>query len=146
MEWFAVPAVIGLAWLVAYFHPDAIRARRYEAELAERESVNDRALFSRFFSASEVTPDIPGRVRAAFAKHMGYPAEKMLPDDDLLFFWNELDMLPLILDIEEAFRLEITDADAATVPVCTIRAVSMLVERLRSARRSEPTHQVETMP
>jgi hypothetical protein len=60
---------------------------------------------------------------------MGYQAEKMLPDDDLMFFWADLDMVELVRDLEQEFGIEITRADAASVASCTIRAVTDLVAR-----------------
>jgi hypothetical protein len=79
--------VFTAAVLFAYLHPDARKTRRYEAELAVREPmISDEELYRRFFTSGEIAPDLPGRVRRAFARHMGYPADKMMADDDLRFF------------------------------------------------------------
>ncbi len=120
----AVGAV--LAWLL---DPNRRREREFTAELATREPVSDEELFARYYAAGEAAADAPGRVRRVFARHMDYPADKLLPDDDLLFFWDELDMIDLIRDLEREFGIEITNTDVATVPSCTIRAVSHLVSR-----------------
>lgn len=121
------------AALYAYWNYDARMRRRYEAEFATREQVNDDELFRRFFDSGETAPDVPGEVRRTFAKYMGYPAQKLLPDDDLSFFWAEMDMADLIRELETAFGIEITGEDAANTP-CTIRAVTSLVTSKRGPR------------
>jgi acyl carrier protein len=129
-EWVALWLVIMItaAALSGYLHRDARQARRYEAELAARDPISDDGLFRQCFGAGEVAPDVPGQVRRVFAKHMDYPAEKMLPDDDLRFFWADLDMVELIRELEAAFGIEITDEDAERT-ACTIRAVAQTVSR-----------------
>lgn len=119
-------AIAVLVWLL---DPNLRRGREFTAALATREPVSDEELFARHYYPDEAFANLPGRVRRVFARHMGYPAEKLLPDDDLLFFWAELDMVDLIRDLESEFGIEITNADVATVPRCTIRAVSHLVSR-----------------
>ena len=121
---FAVVSV--LVWLL---DPNLRRGREFTAELATREPVADDDLFGRHFSPAETGPEVPGRVRRVFTRHMGYPAEKLLPDDDLSFFWNEADAVDLIRDLEREFGIEITVADVATLQSCTIRAVAHLVSR-----------------
>jgi hypothetical protein len=91
--WLAVligVAAVILAWLVY----DLRRQRQYASELRGRVAVSDADLFRLHFVASNVTPDVPGRVRRVFAAQMGYPVEKPLPDDNFAFFWNELDAAP----------------------------------------------------
>ncbi len=118
--------IVVLVWLL---DPNLRRSREFTAELAAREPVSDEDLFGRHYAPGEVTAEVPGRVRRVFARHMDYPAEKLLPDDDLSCFWAELDMIDLIRDLEREFGIEITNADVMTVPNCTIRAVSHLVSR-----------------
>jgi hypothetical protein len=119
---FAVVAVF--VWL---FDWSFRRGRAFMAELTARLPVPDDKLFDQYFANEEMGIDIPWRVRRIFAKHMNYPANKLLPDDDLSFFWNDLDMIDLIRDLELEFGIEFTDADISSVPNCTIRAVSRLV-------------------
>lgn len=129
----AVLAIVAvLFWL---FDPNIRRGRAFTAELAIREPMPDDELFGRHFAAEEAAPDVPGRVRRLFALHTGYPADKLLPDDDLMFFWADLDMNDLICDIEREFGITIANEDAASVPACNIRAVSQLVFR-KSASNS----------
>ena len=130
--WLVFPLFFGGLLLFAYFNPNARDERRYKALLVERESVDDEALFEAYFRAEEVASDIPGSVRAIVAKHMEYPAEKMLPDDDLMFYWDEVDAIDLILEIEERFGIKITEADTEH-KMFTIRGISRLVQRKRAA-------------
>src|SRR5438105_3762683 len=102
-----LPVIAVLVWFIGDH-----REREYLAELATRELVSEEELFCRYFVDGESAPDVPGRVRRVFAQNTGYPEYKILPDDDLTFFWFELDMIPLIRDLEREFGIEITDADA----------------------------------
>ena len=63
-----------------------------------------------------------------FARHTNYPAEKLLPDDDLAFSLAGLDLDELLAELEEGFGIVITNADAERT-ACTIRAVSLLIAR-----------------
>ena len=119
-------AVIGLALLHWWFDPDLRRWRAFDTEIEVREPVPDNEMISRYFAEDDVSPDVPANVRRIFARHMDYPAEKLLPDDNFAFFWAELDMVDLIRELESRFGIAITQADAEPTP-CTIRAVSTLV-------------------
>ena len=130
----AIFAVIAV--LVWFLDPNLRRGRVFTVELATREPVSNEELFARHYAPDEITYDVPGRVRRVFARHMDYPAEKLLPDDDLMFFWDELDMIDLIRDLEQEFGIEITKADVETVTSCTIRAVSHLVSRKAGPNQS----------
>ena len=118
--------LLAVVILFAWFHPDELKRRKYESSLASREAVTGEQLFQQFFKVNEIASDVPGAVRAIFAKHMSYPAEKMLPDDDFNFFWNEMDMADLVRDVESRFDISISDSDAERCR-CTIRSVSLLV-------------------
>src|SRR6516165_8386764 len=100
--------------------------RQFEAELKDRESVPDEELVSRYFDERATAANVPGEVRRVFAKHMGYPADKLFPDDDLTFFWAELDMVDLINELESVFEIRFCREELARTP-CTIRAVAILV-------------------
>jgi acyl carrier protein len=129
--WAIAPASLAVVSVLAYFFDPNLRAeRRYKTQLKERKPVVDEELFEAYFSEKEVARDIPARVRAIMAKHMQYPAERMLPDDDLTFFWYDLDGVVVIQELEEQFGIEITEADAERT-VHTIRDISHLVHQLR---------------
>lgn len=114
-------------WLLVWrFDPNVRRWREYKAELAVLQPTSDADLVSGYFAAGEADPNVPADVRRVFAKHTGYPSAKLLPDDDLAFFWAELDMADLINELESSYGIAITDEDAERTP-CTIRAVSRLV-------------------
>lgn len=46
-------------------------------------------------------------MRRVFAPRIGYPAEKLLPDDDRSFFWADL-----VRDLKQAFAIEITKSES----------------------------------
>jgi acyl carrier protein len=126
------PALLAVVCLLVFlFDPNQRAERRYNQQLKERGPADDEELLEAYFSPEEVDRDIPGQVRAILAKHMAYPREKMLPDDDLLFFWYDLDAVDLMIEIEERFGIKINDTDAEQTAL-TIRDISRLVHRLRS--------------
>jgi acyl carrier protein len=131
--WAVAPAFIGVACMLAFFfEPNLCAQRCYERQLKEREPVDDQELLESYFSTEEIDCDIPGRVRGILAKQMGYTPEKMLPDDDLTFFWDDIDSIGLILELEDQFGIKINDTDAEQ-SAFTIREISRLVHRLRPA-------------
>jgi hypothetical protein len=120
-------ALMAVVWLLMWWlDPDLRRGRKYEAELAIREPLSDEAMIRQYFAADDIDPEVPAQVRRVFAKHTEYPAEKLLPDDDLAFFWADLDMAELIEELESGFGFTITSAETKRTP-CTIRAASHLV-------------------
>ena len=125
-QWRAVTLVLLVSLIVAWFHPDEVEARHYSRILDNRKETDDEELFNRYFNSAAMAPDIPGRVRRIFAKHMYYAADKMLPDDDLNFFWNEADLEDVILDLQADFEIKIMSEDLT--PPCTIRTFCNLVQ------------------
>jgi acyl carrier protein len=135
MTWpILVAVIVGIA-LFAWFDPDECARREYNKLMASRDPVSDSELL-KYFNPVEMSSDVPGTIREMFARHMDYPAEKMLPDDDLNFYWNEIDMIDIVREIEEHFGITIYDKDAEkTRP--TIRSVSELVNsKCAIARKS----------
>lgn len=65
-------------------------------------------------------------MRRLFAKHTGYPAEKLRPDDDLVFFWADLDVAELLRELEATFGIVLTDAEVERTRRTT-RAVALPV-------------------
>ncbi len=123
----AVLVVVDLL-LLWWFGPALRLFRQFDHELAAREPLPDAEWVARFFTTDDVPPEIPPQVRRAFAEHMDYPAEKLLPDDNFTFFWAELDMVLLLKELESGFGIVISKSDVERTP-CTIRAVSLLVGR-----------------
>jgi hypothetical protein len=119
--------ITALVWLL---DPNLRRIRAYEASLAAREPLPDEEMLRRHFAPGEVAPDVPGAGRRIFARHMDYPADKLLPDDALTPFWADLDLADLVGELEAEFGVTFTDADLEQTP-CVIRAVSLLIEARR---------------
>ena len=122
--------------LVWWLDPNLRRQREYEAELKDREPLSDTDMVARYFVETDVPAEVPGQVRRVFARYMEYPADKLLPDDDLAFFWAELDMAELVEELESEFEITITQAEAEQTP-CSIWAVSMMVARKTGFVRSQ---------
>ena len=123
-------AVAGLAvmvWLLMWWLDPSLRRRReFQAELATREPLPDAEMVTRYFADDVGTAEVSAEVRRVFARHMEYPAEKLLPDDDLLFFWAELDMAEFVEELQSGYGISISPLESELTP-CTIRAVSALV-------------------
>lgn len=132
MGWEVILLTMKGIWGISYFHPDARKARQYERTLAARDPLSDANLVRWVSLDSPMSHDIPPGVRSAFAKLMEYPAEKIYPDDDFKFFWNELDLAPLIEELKERFQLTITNDDCQSVTKCTIRSVAEMVARVKT--------------
>lgn len=117
-----IAAFVALLLLVWWLDP----LRWYEKKLAARDSLSDESMIEQYFATGSVPHNVPGKVRQIFAKHMAYPVEKLLPDDDLNVFWTDFDMSEIIDEFRETFQIEIADADCERTR-CTIRSVSELI-------------------
>ncbi len=104
--------------------------------MALRQPVSDEELLRRHFEAFETSAYVLGQVRTIIADHLEYPAEKLLPDDDLSH-WSELDMSHMIAELEHEFAIKFTDAELADTKF-TIRAVTTLVTRKRRLSKDIP--------
>jgi hypothetical protein len=131
--WLLVGVYVGFlgvfVLLVCWLDPTQRRERRYNAELAARKPMADEEMVSTYFAEGTITPHVPGQVRRVIAQHMGYPAEKLLPDDDLMFYWAEVDTVELVKELEALFGITIPDVSAEGTTF-TVRAISLLVEEL----------------
>jgi hypothetical protein len=114
--------------LMWWLDPNLRRQRKYEAELKDREPLPDEEMMTRYFATDDGPSKVPAQVRRVFARHMEYPPDKLLPDDDLAFFWAELDTAELIEELESEFKITISQAEAEQTP-CSIWAVSLMVAR-----------------
>lgn len=124
--YFLLIIAIAAAWML--LDPDTQQQRYFEKLLVERDPVDDVTLHRRYFD-SKMAFDIPGRVRRVLATHMDYPAEEMLPDDDLMFYWRELDLTYVFQDLERDFKIRIDHTDLKH-RACTVRGFSELVNDL----------------
>jgi len=120
-------AVVGLL-LSMLLHPDERRARFYEKQFSVRDALNDADLHRQYFTA-DMPLQTPARVRRILAEHMGYPADKILPDDDFMFYWREIDLEDVFKDLEEEFNISVTQSEIRN-STCTVRSLADLVNRL----------------
>ena len=127
----AAAVIIAIVWLMQRFDPSLREQREFEAKLRERQPLNDEK-FAVKIGNNDTVNDAASRVRKLFAKHTGYPGDRLLADDDLAFFWAELDGNDLIKDLEREFSLAIS-VQEAEVTRCTIRAVTLLIMRKLAA-------------
>ena len=121
----ALGVTVAITWILLRLDPLLREQRVFEVKLRERAHLNDVLFAAEVGGGGEVYV-AAARVRALFARHTGYPVAKLLPDDDLGFFWAELDAKELIDDFEREFGVAITKTEAERTR-CTIRAVTLLV-------------------
>jgi hypothetical protein len=123
--------IVGL-YTVLKIPPPKPYFRIFADELEKRRPVDDNELLSRFSEKDVTDPSVPKKVRKLLAKHTFLPANKLLPDDDLGFYWEKLPMDDFIADLEATFGIKITAADTEKAD-CTIWDISILVDRKLSA-------------
>jgi hypothetical protein len=121
--------IVAAAVLAGYWSAGARRARDFEAKLAARPPLSDADLAERIFACG-VTPELPGRVRHLFADNTGYAHDRLLPDDDLSFYWEDIDPTPLVETLEQEFCVTLPE-DRLVAIRPTIRALSILIHERR---------------
>jgi hypothetical protein len=131
MGWAVIVFAVLAALLLALFHPDERRQKSFEQQLADRHPVNDSEVHQRFFGP-DVPAAVPGSIRQILARHMEYPADKILPDEDLIFFWREMDLVYVFNDLEKEFHIHITQSDVEDCK-CSVRSFVDLVIRLSNS-------------
>ena len=77
-------------------------------------------------------------MRNILAQHMRFPAAKLLPDDDFMRYWHELDAIDLITEIETAFGVKFSDADLERTRVVSIRTLLQLVQERLPEKPASP--------
>jgi acyl carrier protein len=115
--------VVILSWV---FDPSERPLRQFKSVLAARESLSDSAMMSQYFSPDFAGHDVPGTVRRIIGEQLGFPADKLLPDDDLSGCYPDLDLIELVRELEEEFEVTISDEDAEQTAF-TIRSLSELM-------------------
>ena len=131
-DWLILLLVLVVAVILATFvDPESRAERRYCKELKLRPPVSDEELVSRFFGP-EMPPEIPIRIRRLVGTQLSLPVDRLLPDDEFMVVFGDLDFYELILEVEEVFGA-IRDKYHINDPQ-TIRGLAELVR----ASRSEP--------
>src|SRR5262249_20793646 len=105
-----------LLYLAWRFDP-ARRARRpFDDAMSRRAPVTEEQYDERFFAEAGVPRDLPLRLRALYAKHVRFPADLILPSDQLTqLACDSFDVMDLVLDIERAFGVQLTNEELATL-------------------------------
>jgi hypothetical protein len=115
-----------LWWLLA---SEYRKIRIFETELHQRTPISDEEFATCYSLGGRDAPDVASRVRRVFAEHTGYPAEKILPDDDFWRFVADLDADALLKALEQEFAVTVPDAEAASMSP-TVRSVSLAMAKL----------------
>lgn len=106
--------------------PDLLAERRLNREISGREPLDDAAFYARYYAGSGVAEAIPCRLRRLYARHLGYAAEQITPGDDFRPVMNELDVSPLIADIEREFGVGLSQVDRGALD-CTLGSMVQFV-------------------
>src|SRR5436190_8867912 len=100
-------------WLVIKYELlDSAGERRFNAAYRTRVPMSDEEMLERFYAGSSIDRTIPARVRRIFGEQLQYDPERLHPDDDFMFILAEIDCVELIMEIEGAFEIQISDDDA----------------------------------
>lgn len=133
VEWkiYVILIIVVASCLFAFFCSKARRYRRFNRLLSSRDAMSDEELLSTYYNIASMNSTVPCRVRLIVSCVTHYPMEKLLPDDDLTFYWDDYDLNTLINMFETEFGISITAAEFIKTP-CTIREMSRLVnDKLR---------------
>jgi hypothetical protein len=133
--------VVTIGFLLVWWLDPTLRwLREFKAELKARKSLADDEFYEKFFANQSIPAHIPIRLRQTFANHMAYPAEKLLPDDDLSTYWHDLDAADIIREIQVECGVTFTDADLEQIRVVSIRELTkcILEKQANTACRQSP--------
>src|SRR4051812_31570265 len=104
------PTIMVLVWI---FDPH----RKFSARLQKRSPMSDAEFVAQYFAGTDIPAHVAISVRRIFAEQTGFPADKLLADDDLTFHWNEVDGTPFFESLGREFDHEFTDAEISKVPL-----------------------------
>lgn len=119
-----------LAWAL---DADNRAERRFFADLKLRPPVSDHELVTRYFG-SQIPPEIPIRIRRILEEQFGFPVDRLLPDDDFMKLYADLDLSNMASEFENEFDLTLENEELESCNP-TLRGLSELVaERSRVLR------------
>ena len=116
------PLIGVLLWIIDPY-------RRFRKQLDQRSPMLDAELIAMYFSEGKTPAEVVARVRRVFSEQTGLPAEKILPDDDFSFYWDEIDAAPFFESLDTEFDRHFTDDEINLVTSPTVRSVSEWVHR-----------------
>lgn len=106
------------------------RMRALRTTIGRRTAISDEEVVARYFPDGEMTVEVLSFVRQMFATIIGVSSDRLLPDDDLTFFFEELDMVEDFKEWEQKFEIKIDDADAVATKG-TLRGIAKLIKDSR---------------
>lgn len=122
-----------VAWVVAFtaclavlgwmLTADLRKFRKFAAAVRARPPVAEEEFASRYFRCEHVPVEVAERVRQVFGRFTGFPAENILPDDDLQPFILGIED-EFIAALEEEFSIRVPEAEAVKMRA-TVRSVAM---------------------
>ena len=130
--------VVLIAWGVFAASRDSYRAsargaRSLLREIRSRPPVSDSELTAR--CDSHPNDGVAWcAVRRILAAHLGLEPENLLPDDDLLPLADDMDTVELLMDVEKAFNVTISDQAAEATRIISIRSLTNLALACPEAR------------
>ena len=85
------------------------RERQYEEKCRNRPVLTDAEFIERFYGCGAVPSQIPIRLRMVVSRELGM--RKILPDDNILEVFPDLDLAELLYEIQEELGLELSRED-----------------------------------
>ena len=104
--------------------------RKFQRELAERESLDDTEFFKQFYANTDISAHLVRRLRSIYCKQLGIEVGKLRPLDHHPML-AELDSTELMEEIESEFGVSISDKDAEAMDGSFDSIVRFLATRSR---------------
>jgi len=103
--------------------------RHWSKVCCQRRPLNDCELYDNYFSNSNIPRELPGTVRSRLAEIAELPANKLLPDDDLWYFFRDLEGVEFFMKLESTYQIDIPNDEMATQAQMTVRWITEAVGR-----------------
>ena len=94
------------------------KKKKIAAAFADREAVDERTFYERYFQNNGVPADVAIKVRRILEDELGVDLSRLTAEDDftrnLSFFWeyDSLTDVEVVMRIEEEFGIKISDEEA----------------------------------
>jgi hypothetical protein len=98
--WFSLK-VVGIGYGSAEFE--------FDQAYQQRRPLNDQDMYDLYMADSSVEPEVVFRVRRIFGRQFSLDHKRILPDDDFVRIYEELDLEFVFEDVEDAFDVDLDD-------------------------------------
>ncbi|HKZ02291.1 MAG TPA: phosphopantetheine-binding protein [Pyrinomonadaceae bacterium] len=122
LHWLGPIAIVVVVFTIIgipiWFWESRKRRRKIEEAFADRQSMDERTFYERYFEARGVPFFVVSKVRKVLEDELNADLSRLAAEDDfkrnLSFFWQFESMadVEIVVRLEEEFEIKITDAEA----------------------------------